>query len=211
MKQILTLCYSIFLITTSFGQLTALTNNGDEVILNTDGTWKYLNRSPQNQNRIDTNKVKISKSAVSSFIVKSSKINCGIYIDPKKWSFAKGDDGEASEFEFTLKGKDAYAMIIAEKTEIPIETLKVIAIENAKAVAPDITITKEEYRKVNDNLVLLMQMNGSVKGIKLTYLAYYFSSPEGSVQLVTYSATNLFNAYKNDMEEFLNGFVSNRN
>ena len=72
-------------------------------------------------------------------------------------------------------------------------------------------VVKEEYRKVNDNIVLLMQLNGTMKGIKFTYYGYYYSSNEGSVQLVTFTATNLFDQQKKDMEEFLNGFVSTKN
>lgn len=189
------------------GQVRAVTSNGDEVILNTDGTWKYTNDSTQNFSKIDTNKVEFLKNAAASFLVKSNRIIYGVYIDPKKWSFTKSDASEASEFVFTLKEKDAYGMLISEKIEMPIETLKEAALANAKEAAPDIKITKEEYRKVNNNIILLMQMEGTIKGIKFTYLGYYFSSAKGTVQLLTYTSGNLLNEYKKDLEEFLNGFV----
>lgn len=41
-----------------------------------------------------------------------------------KWSFTKSNSNEVSEFQFTLKEKDAYVMLITEKIEMPIETLK---------------------------------------------------------------------------------------
>jgi hypothetical protein len=208
MKQFLIFCYFTILTVTSFAQLTAVTSNGDEVILNADGTWKYLNDSLQHPVSIDTNNIRMSRPVGATFIVKSSKLNCGVYIDPKKWSFTKNKPDETSEFQFTLKGMDAYGMIISEKMEIPLPTLRNIALKNAKSVAPDMMIIKEEYRKVNDNTVLLIQMNGTINGIKITYFGYYFSSTEGSVQLVTYTATKLFIEYKNVMEDFLNGFVT---
>ena len=196
------------LIATSFAQTMAVTSNGDEVLLNADGTWKYVNDSLANNNSINTNKISFLKSVNSGFVVKSNKVKYGFYIDPKKWSFEKGGSNDAAEFTFHLKEKDAYGMVIAEKTEIPLESLRSIVLKNAKDAGPDITIARQEYRKVNGNTVLLIQMSGTVEGIKVTYMGYYFSSPEGSLQLLTYSATNLFDEYKNDLEEFLNGFVT---
>jgi len=49
-------------------------------------------------------------------------------------------------------------MMIAEKMEIPLESLKEIVLDNAKEAAPDIKIVKEEYRTVNGIRVLMMQM-----------------------------------------------------
>ena len=102
-----------------------------------------------------------------------------------KWSFTKSNSTEVSEFQFTLKEKDAYAMLITEKIEMPIETLKKAAFDNARDAAPDIRLVKEEYRKVNNNIVILLQMNGTIKGIHFTYLGYYFSSAKRTVQFLT--------------------------
>lgn len=207
MKQLTLFCLSFLATLCSFSQTRAITSSGDEVILNANGTWSYINKEADNSIKIDTNKTKFTKSVGASFLVKSTKINFGVYIDPKKWLFKKSPSGEASEFEFELKDKDAYALFITEKTEIPLETLKGIALENARSVGPDINIVKEEYRTVNNNLVLLLQMEGTIQGIKVTYRGYYFSSENGTLQLITYTATNLINEHKDDMDEFLNGFV----
>jgi len=98
-------------------------------------------------------------------------------------------------------------MLIAEKLEIPIESLRNIALQNAKNAAPDMRIIREEYRNVNGNNVLMMQMQGTVQGIKFTYYGYYYSSANGSVQFLTYTSQNLFEGYEGDMQELLNGFA----
>jgi hypothetical protein len=208
MKQFFTATLLIFLLSSAFGQIRAVTSSGDEVILNSNGSWKYANDSMQTAGKIDTIKVAFFKKPANSFLVKSNKVNCGIYLDPKKWSFEKSAADDVSEFDFTLKDKDAYAMLISEKTEIPLETMKEVALENAKDAAPDIKIVRQEYRKVNNNIVLLIQMRGSVKGIKVTYIGYYFSSPKGTVQFLTYTASSLVTEYQKDLEELLNGFVT---
>ena len=211
MKQFLALIAFLFISFSINAQLKAITSSGDEVILNNDGTWKYAEGKTTNTDspatKVDTSNLKFTKNPASSFLVKSSKVGFGVYINPKKWSFEKSKEDDASEFGFTLKAKDAYGMLITEKIEIPMGSLKAAALKNAQDVSSDMKVMKEEYRNVNGKLILLMQMNGTVGGIKITYFGYYFSSEKGTIQLLTYTASNLFNEYKADIEEFLNGFV----
>ena len=181
------------------------------MILYADGTWKYANDKSAvkdaAETKPDTSKINFTKTEASSFQVTSSKIGCSIYLNPKKWSFEKSKEGAASEFEFTLKDKDAYGMLITEKIEIPKNALKTAALNNAKEVAPDIKIIKEEYRKVNGKYMLMMEMSGTINGIKFTYFGYYYSSEKGTAQLLTYTSANLVNEFHDDLEEFLDGFV----
>lgn len=53
----------------------------------------------------------------------------------------------------------------------------------------------------------MLQMAGTLSGIRFTYFGYYYSSPNGTVQLITYTSSNLFKEYADDLEDFLNGFV----
>ena len=76
-----------------------------------------------------------------------------------------------------------------------------------KEIAPDIQVDKEEYRFVNGIKLLMVQMSGTINEIKFKYYSYYYSSDKGVVQLITYSSLNLFETYKKQMEDFLNGFV----
>jgi hypothetical protein len=206
-KTLITCFIFTLMYCSSLAQIKALTDNGDEVLLNSDGTWKYINDSNYNANKIDTNKIDFLKSKEATFLVKSTKTNCGIYINPKKWFFEKSKATDASEYEFTLKNEDVYAMIVAEKIEMPIESLRLVALENAKEAAPDIKIINQEYRNVNGNIVLQMQMAGTISGVKFTFLGHYYSFPNGTIQFLTYTATSLFIEHKKELEDFLNGFV----
>lgn len=207
MKSLI-LCLFLFVAYDSANaQIKAVTSNGDEVILNEDGTWKYLNEPEGALKTIAINPNKFQKSADAGFLVKSNNIACGIYINPKKWSFSKGSEGGATEYQLVLKGKDAYAMLITEKMEMPIETLKKAALSNAREVSPGMAIVEEEYRLVNGNKVLMMQMRGKVEGIDFTYFGYYFCSAVGTLQFLSYTSSNLMPEYKKEMEELLNGLV----
>ncbi|HMQ47488.1 MAG TPA: hypothetical protein PKA00_03495 [Saprospiraceae bacterium] len=188
-------------------QIKAVTETGDEVILFQDGTWEYVNADITEEFEISLNETNFTKEDKSTFLVKSEKLNIGVWINPRSWSFTKSTNNSAAEFEFQKKGEDLYGMLITEKIQIPLETLQEIALENARGVSPDIKITKKEYRIVNGIKVLMMQMAGTIQGMRFTYFGYYYSSSKGSIQLLTYTGEGLFDDYQGDMEDFLNGFT----
>lgn len=190
------------------GQTKAVTENGDEVLLYDDGTWKRADGgSDLEETPIKTNPSTFTKAGSSSFLLKSSKFNVGFWLNSKKWKFEKGKSNDDAEYELQLKNGDLYAMIIAEGMQIPLETLKKIAIENGRAAAPDLAIENEEYRTVNGIKVLHLQMTGSMQGMKFFYYGYYYSNANGTVQFITYSSQNLLKTYQADAEELLNGLV----
>lgn len=116
----------------SQAQVKAITDTGSEVLLYSDGTWKYAEGNSTNTVEIPLNEHLFTKPPKATFLVKSTKVDLGIWIDPKAWSFKRGTDEDAYEFQFERKGGDLYAMLIAEKTHIPLETLRTIAIDNAR-------------------------------------------------------------------------------
>ena len=207
MKELLASLFFMILFSTSVAQINAITSTGEEVVLYDDGTWKYLNDSLDKIEEIPVNSALFLKSEEATFLVRSKRTNVGIWINPKHWSFKKGEEGEPAEFQFQRKGDDLYGMLIAEKISIPIESLKGIAINNARSVAPDIRVIREEYRTVNGLELLMMQMAGTIQGTKFIYHGYYYFSPSGTVQLLTYTGENLFQQYEERIEDFLNGFV----
>ena len=188
-------------------QQQAVTDSGEEVMLYDDGTWEYLNKADIIEKEIPTNPKKFEKSQEATFLLKSNKTDVGVYLNPKKWSFKKAVNNPEAEYEFQLKGEDLYGMIITEKVEIPIKTLRGIAVDNGKLVAPDLRVVKEEYREVNGLSVLLLQMEGTMQGIKFSYYGYYYSNANGTVQFITYTSQNLLKEYQSTCEKLLNGMV----
>lgn len=205
-RLLLSILCSGFLFT-GFAQKLAVTETGQEVILFQDGTWEYKDGVDASEALIPVNPQMFSKGKKATFLLKSTRVNTGFWLDPKLWSFQKAINNEDAEYEFQLKEGDLYGMIISEKMEIPLETLRDVALENARAVAPDLKIVREEYRTVNQLRVLMLQMNGTMQGIRFSYLGYYFSNSEGTVQFVTYTSQNLMDSYRSTCEDLLNGLV----
>jgi hypothetical protein len=140
-------------------------------------------------------------------LIKSKRANVGVWINTKIWSFTNNSTNEDAEIQFEKRTGDIYAMLITEKIQIPLESFKSIALQNAKNAAPDIKIIKDEYRNVNGKKVLMLQMSGTVQGIKVVYFGYYYSSEKGTTQLISYTGENLFKAHMTEMEVLLNGLV----
>ena len=207
MKKLLIVLIILLPIVSFAGDQKAITDTGDEVILKEDGTWSYVNENVAEKMAIKLNPVEFKKNKTQAFSVKSKKNRAEIWIDPKKWSFKKAHDDDVVEYEFQMKGEDLYAMLVSEGVEIELDSLAGLAVENAREFAPDIKVVQKEYRNVNGNKVIYMQMEGTGQGIKFIYLGDYCSNASGSTQLVTYTGASLFERYKSEMEDFLNGLV----
>lgn len=207
MNRILAFFICALLSISGFCQTRAVTETGEEVVLYNDGTYIYANTNEAPMAEVKTNPKKFTKSEESTFLLKSKKVNMGFWLDPKKWSFSKPTENPDAEYEVALKGEDLYGVIITEKIEVPLESLKNIVIENARSLAPDIRVMQEEYRNVNGQRVLFLQLNGTAQGMKISYYGYVFSNSSGTVQLITFTSQNLLEQYKEDGEKLINGLV----
>lgn len=189
----------------SFAGQRAVTDTGEEVILNSDHTWRYLNTPDNTISHIKTNPKRFSKSLTATFQIKSTKNNTVFWINTDKWRFNKGRTNHQAEYEFQLKDQDLYGMAIDEAISIPIETLADIALSNARKVAPDMRVIRKEYREVNNVKAVYMEMQGTARGIPINYFGYYYSDKSGSTQFVAYTGTGLVSKYKDEIGSFLNG------
>ncbi len=193
---------------TSYASQTAVTDTGEKIILNSDGTWAYADKAPKPAGKIETNKQKFEKPKDATFLLKSTRNNSAYWLNTVKWSFGKTQADAAAEYRFQLKGKDLYGMAITEGIEMPLESLTDIALTNARSAAPDAKMIMQEYRVVNGKKVIYMEFKGTIKGINFIYHGYYYSNSSGSTQLLTYTAVNTVAKYKSEMDDFLDGLVT---
>lgn len=200
------ICLSFLHAPVIWAEKMAITDMGEEVILYDDGSWIYV-ADQTNSNETLINLKKFKKSPKATFLLKSKRLNVGFWVDTDKWRFEKNNRNSDAEYELKLKDGDLYGMVITEKVEIPLETFKTVAIANAKKAAPNARIVKEEYRNVNGHKVLLLQIHGTMQGIKFSYYGYYYSNKHGSVQFITFTSQAMHESYLSQAEKLLNGFV----
>jgi len=136
--------------------------------------------------------------------VKARKGPFGVWIDPQKWTQDSSEE-DPIKITFNHKSGDAYAMVISERISVPMESLKKLAVANAKKVAPDVKIVSEEKRVVKGKELLCLKLTATVQGIPAIYYGYYYGGSEGTLQVTTYTASNFFDEFKQDLDDFLNG------
>jgi hypothetical protein len=188
-------------------QKTAVTDTGEIVILYDDGTWNYENEEEIIDSPIPSNPTKFKKNSEAKFLIKSKINDSGFYIDTKKWQHNAGTNNADAEYEFQLKGGDLYALAITERISIPLSVLKTAVLTNARAASPGVKIIHEEFRIVNDQTILQLEMQGNIDGIDFTYYGYFMSTSKGSTQWLVYTSTALINEYRSEIDNLLNGLV----
>jgi hypothetical protein len=178
----------------------ATTEDGRKVLLYPDGKWKYAPAAPSGRAPRS-----YARAAAATEGIDLLRGGMTLFVDPGKWRRTPSED--PTRISFRHSTGEAYGMVLAERLAVPLPRLKEIAVSNAREAAPDVKVTFEEPRRVNELDVLAMQMEGTIQGVPFTYYGYYFSGPQGSVQLLTYTGSNLFAEYKPEFEDFLNGLT----
>jgi len=207
MKRILFCCSLLLLAYGAYTQIMGTTDSGEKVILYSDGRWSYAERDSLRENEIPTNPKPYKKSKTADFLLKSTRTSTGFWMNPKEWSYTTPEDGASAEYELDHKNGSLYALIITEHLDLSLNALGNIALENARAAAPDVEVTAKEYRIVNGKKILLMRMVGTISDIRFSYVGYYYTAKGISVQYLAYSSETFMEENLSTVEELLNGLV----
>jgi hypothetical protein len=203
---ILLLCMLILNIPQTFSQqVKARTADGKDVILNSDGTWHYSDDGKA-LSLVESDLPQFFKPKSATVLLKGKRVTYGLWYDRNKWVVDQNIDNGSAEYELTHVQGDRYIVIIPERIQIPLETLRIAAIANAKKIAPDTQVSFEQKRIVNDRELLCLKLNATIQGIPVSYINYYYSGKAGAVQVMAYTGQNLLDEYQSDLLDLLNGF-----
>jgi hypothetical protein len=186
------------------GEIRAQTNDGKVVLLRDDGTWIYEPEPKKDAPQNGVEKFEKDPKSVAAYKGKRGKFT--LYLIPGRWTQKETPSSPDAEVQFAHKDGDVFGMVIAERLEMPVETLKQVAVGRVQKLDKDFKIVEEGKRIVNGRQVLFVIMDANIKGIPLTYFVYYLAGPEGSIQVFTFTGRSLFKEYRQDMQAFLNGF-----
>lgn len=211
MKKIITFLF-ITIYSLSSSQVKALTEDGKEVVLFDNKTWRFVNETDEKTlDGIETNETAFVKSKESTFLLKSKKIEAGIYINPKKWRTSKTSNLPTAEYTFQNSENPNVMMMGCLISEIvPIQTLKnllELKISTLQGSVDYFKINKTEYRTVNGMKVLFLDYSVNTKGIDFRYIGNYYLTEEGYASSFAFSYENSFDKGKAEMQNFINGLV----
>jgi hypothetical protein len=184
--------------------LRAVTQDGRFVVLQPNGSWKYVE---EGKAAGPPPAAAPARPPGATMLLAGRQVPYGIWIDQSRWRLIDPKQNAAAEHEFMHASGQAGALIVSEPTKITPDNWKQIVINNARREAPDARITREEKKTVNGVPVLLLQSEGTGSMGPFIYYGYYYAGPRGAVQVVTYTFGGTFEQYRADLTAFLNGFV----
>ncbi|UFK98034.1 hypothetical protein [Kaistella faecalis] len=208
MKKIFTLAVLLQSLT-FIAQQRALTEDGKEVVLFDNGTWKFVNESDAKAlETIITNNNLFEKSRNASFLMKSKKLDVGVYFDPKKWKLATQNISPHVEYFFTDRSntEGSFGFMMTEKVQIAtLKNLKELIIENVSRNVDFFRLKESEYRTVNGMKVLFIRYAANTKGMDFEYAGYYYINSDGYAGVVGFSSQKMFESNFDAIQELING------
>lgn len=155
---------------------------------------------------IPTNPTVFKKSNDAKQLIKSKVNASACYYDSKKWSFSKHENKD-SEFVFQLKSAPVQAMMLCEKSTVPLLIHRDAVFANIQKIVPDARVTHQEYRNVNGQNVLQIEITATVGAYPCVYWGYLVSSSAGSTTWLAFGTQELVSQNKADIETLMNGLV----
>jgi hypothetical protein len=179
----------------------ATTADGKQVLLSSDGTWKYVEVV---STAGKASQEKFSKPQKATAVLTLNKGKCSLWYDPILWSTQKSDD--PNRYNFVHKSGDVYFNVIAERLDMTLDGLRDLALNNARSASSALTIVKEERRIVNGSEVLFMYFEPTIQGVNFAFQGYYFVGQANTIQIIAYTSKGLLTEYLSDIQDLLNGF-----
>jgi hypothetical protein len=197
----------------AWAQEIAITERGDSVMLNANGTWDYLSNlssEAEAERIIKENPREYKKPSSSKAESKGLGDAYRVYYNNEIWRRVSPSElNEEADLAWSMKKGDAYGMVIFEEIEINMEDLSQIAFDNALELSDGLEMVNREYRNVNGEDLVFMEMAGKMGGINVTYYSYYFSNENGSIQFHTFTGTQVLDKYRETFDSLLSGLIVN--
>ncbi len=145
-------------------------------------------------------------------LYRSNKLKVAIFVDPTIWK--KKTSSINSEEEFYFKDNSGFSkarFFTVADTSFKLQDIVNLALNSARTIYFDAEIFKAEYRTVNANKILFVEISIKVKKRKARILHYFYKGSDGITQISLAIAAKILKKYRFIYESFLNGFVITEN
>lgn len=191
-------------------QIKAVTDEGKEVVLFDNGTWKFANESDAAVlETITTNETPFTKDKASTFLYRSKKVNAGVYVNPKIWKITDAFKTPVLEYAFVNSlNPNTFGLLVSENIEVgSLKNLKELVVISTKNRSDYFKLKESEYRTVNGLKVLYLRYIANTKGLDFEYQMYAFLTDNGYCSLTSYAFAKYFDQYKKELDQYINGLV----
>ena len=191
-------------------QIKAVTDEGKEVVLFDNGTWKFANDSDAKVlETITTNETPFTKDKASTFLYRSKKVNAGVYVNPKIWKITDAFKTPVLEYAFVNSlNPNTFGLLVSENIEVgSLKNLKELVVISTQNRADYFKLKESEYRTVNGLKVLYLRYLVNTKGLDFEYQTYAYLTENGYCAITGYAFAKNFDQSRAELDRLLNGLV----
>ena len=146
---------------------------------------------------------KFKKPKSSKKLIDTNIKNFKVWINKRKWKKKITDDPH--KINLIYKDEGAHVILIAEKVQVPVKALRTVVLRSMEVSATDVEVLREENRLVNGVEVLFLKTRVEMNLIRYIFVGYYYTGEAGTFQAMALTEQDLFDHYKTQLMDFLNG------
>ncbi len=135
----------------------------------------------------------------------SMAFNYVVWFDSNLWTAPDYNLNAMAELQFATYNDEAWGMVIAERGNFTLDDLKEAVLNNARRVANNVQLVKNEKKIINGKEMLQIQVEAEISGIGFVYYGNLYAAQDYAVQFLSYTSKSLFANYKNQMDELISG------
>jgi hypothetical protein len=128
--------------------------------------------------------------------------------DPEQWRPAASDVG--GQFAFSHSSAGGHALVIVERTAVPLDAVEDVALSNAQAVDPHARVVFRNRNWVNGVAFRFLKIEATVGTIPMDYWGYFYVGEGCTVQVITYTEKSQLPEHERGFMDFLNGLTVSR-
>lgn len=132
------------------------------------------------------------------------EVNYSLEYNASEWSISEESFNIEAEYELSSK-KDSFAIVIAEKPNVGIDNLVSLAKSNLQEVSESFELIEESVVNKEGTAFVDLIANAKIDGTEITYYNRYYAGEEGSIQVSTFTYSNLFDENRSSLRDFLDG------
>jgi hypothetical protein len=174
-------------------------SNGRKIIVNDNFTWEYY----LSENDSDTS-YKLTKNFVLNNYIQNALKTYKFYYNPNNWIKMDSSSPDA-EFMFQNYEATGYFAIIYEGITIPMDSFKKLILMNAVQGYVEPKIIEEANCSVNNDTGKILIYEANVSGMDFTMMNYFTTNTTGSIQVLFWTASYLFDDLKQEFLDTLAG------
>jgi len=188
-------------------QILVPSENGAMVRLAPDGSWEEVELPEPDRGKVRS--FMIPEDAKN--IIEAYDKRFSIRYNEEKWYAYRSievlaDGRNAMVLQFAHKDGDAIGVVTADSIILSPKYVIYRSLQEIKQKSTEFNVAYGEVFNVNNQMIYMVIIQVTQKGIPITYFNYYYSDEVGSYELQTYCNQNAFDTFEDDFKDLLNGF-----